>query len=103
MSGGVETNDIEADVFAALAKKPDTVSHQFGVGYKDGLAGAYQYKSGKFTLHPEEAPVRKLVSEEIWKECNAILDDQRKNRQPAKRAAHLFVGYASTFPQTGSS
>lgn len=39
MTGGVRTNDIEAEAFAALAKKPDTVLQQLGKGYADGLAG----------------------------------------------------------------
>jgi hypothetical protein len=38
-TGGVKDNDIEAEAFAELAKKPDTVSRQLGLGYKDGLAG----------------------------------------------------------------
>ncbi len=39
--------------------------------------------------------VEPIVSEEIWTQCNAILDDRRdKNRRPAKRAVHLFAGLA---------
>jgi len=39
MTGGVKTNDIEAEAFSELAKKADAVSRQLGLGYKDGLAG----------------------------------------------------------------
>jgi hypothetical protein len=39
MSGGVKINDLEAEAFAALAKKSDAVSRQLGLGFKDGLAG----------------------------------------------------------------
>jgi len=39
MTGGVKSNDLEAEAFAELAKRPDAVSRQLGLGYKDGLAG----------------------------------------------------------------
>lgn len=53
----------------------------------------------KWVLKPKEdwvyIKVEPIVSEEIWKECNAILDDQEKrNRRPAKKAVHLFTGFA---------
>ena len=53
----------------------------------------------KWVLKPQEdwvfIKVEPIVSEEIWKECNAILDDQEKrNRRPAKKTVHLFTGFA---------
>ena len=43
----------------------------------------------EWVLHPVEA----IVSEELWTECNAVLDDQRaKGKRPAKRVVHLFSG-----------
>ena len=39
MTGRVRTNDIEAEAFAELAKKPDAMSRELGRGYSDGLAG----------------------------------------------------------------
>ena len=37
---------------------------------------------------------RNYHSEVVWKECNAILDDQQKNRRPVRKAAHLFADHA---------
>lgn len=39
MTGGVKDGDIEVEAFGELAKKPDAVSRQLGLGYRDGLAG----------------------------------------------------------------
>jgi hypothetical protein len=39
MMGGVKPDDLEAEAFAILAKKPDVVSQALGQGYEDGLAG----------------------------------------------------------------
>jgi site-specific DNA recombinase len=55
--------------------------------------------SKKWVLKPKEdwvyIKVEPIVSEEVWKECNAILDDQeKKKRPPAKRAVQLFAGFA---------
>ena len=34
------------------------------------------------------------MSEEIWTQCNAILDQRRdKTKRPARKAVHLFTGY----------
>lgn len=42
-----------------------------------------------------------IVSEELWNECNAILEDRRKSfKKPAKPAVHLFSGL--TFCTCGS-
>ena len=39
--------------------------------------------------------VEPIVPETLWSECNAILDDRRRNGQaPAKKAVHLFTGLA---------
>ena len=36
-----------------------------------------------------------IISEELWNQCNAILDEQeKKNKRPAKKAIHLFTGFA---------
>jgi len=53
----------------------------------------------KWVFKPQEdwvfIKVEPIVSEEVWKECNAILDDQEKrNRRPAKKTLHLFTGFA---------
>jgi len=39
MTGALRANDFEAEIFIALAKKPDTISQELGRGYKDALAG----------------------------------------------------------------
>jgi site-specific DNA recombinase len=45
--------------------------------------------------------VEPVVSEELWTECNAILEEQRANgRRPAKKTVHLFAGV--TFCACGS-
>jgi len=54
-------------------------------------------KNGLVTAKPEEdwvfvkAPV--IVSEELWEECNRILDQQTFKRKPAKRVSHLFSSH----------
>lgn len=38
-------------------------------------------------------PVEPIISEELWNQCNAFLDDQRDSRKrPTKKAVHLFTG-----------
>jgi site-specific DNA recombinase len=60
----------------------------------------YTRKSGKDRLlKPKEdrvyIKVPPIVSEELWNECNGILDDQqRKKKPPAKKTVHLFAGFA---------
>lgn len=45
--------------------------------------------------------VEPIISEELWDQCNYILDDQeKKNKKPARKAAHLFTGLA--FCQCGN-
>jgi len=50
-------------------------------------------------LKPESewvtVPVEPIVSEDLWAQCNAILDKQRKSRRKvAKKPAYLFAGVA---------
>lgn len=38
--------------------------------------------------------IEPIVSEELWTQCNAILDEQEKNnKRPAKKPIHLFTGH----------
>lgn len=51
----------------------------------------------KWVLKPKEewvlTKVESIVSEELWDQCNAILDEQeKKNKRPARKAVHLFTG-----------
>ncbi len=53
----------------------------------------------KWVMKPKEdwviQAVEPVVSEDIWDQCNLILDDQeKKNKRPAKKALHLFTGVA---------
>lgn len=41
-----------------------------------------------------ETAVPAIVSDDLWNRTNAILDGQRNGRKPAKKAVHLFAGYA---------
>ena len=51
-----------------------------------------------WVLKPEQdwvlTSVEPIVSEELWNQCNAILDEQRTNRRPARKTVHLFSGLA---------
>jgi len=43
----------------------------------------------EWVLHEVEA----IVSEELWSECNAFLDDQKtKGKRPTRQVVHLFAG-----------
>ncbi|HEY3377482.1 MAG TPA: recombinase family protein [Armatimonadota bacterium] len=58
-----------------------------------------------WALKPEEewvfVNIEPVVAEEIWDQCNAILDDQeKKNKRPARRPVQLFAG--QTFCNCGA-
>ncbi len=39
--------------------------------------------------------IEPIISEEVWNQCNQILDEQQKmNHRPTKKAVHLFTGIA---------
>jgi site-specific DNA recombinase len=45
--------------------------------------------------------VEPIVSEELWDQCNQILEDRVKNdKRPAKKPAHLFTGLPSVLAVT---
>jgi site-specific DNA recombinase len=55
-------------------------------------------KGKKWKLKPASdwifIDVDPIVPEELWDQCNAILDEQdKKRRPPAKKTAHLFSGF----------
>ena len=58
----------------------------------------------KWVLKPKEdwvlMKVEPVVSEDLWDQCNAILDEQEKKGRPARKAVHLFTGFA--FCQCGN-
>jgi site-specific DNA recombinase len=58
-----------------------------------------QGKGKDWVLKPESewvfAEVKPIVSEELWDQCNQILDEQaKKNKKPARKSVHLFTGFA---------
>ncbi len=55
-------------------------------------------KHKKRIIKPQEewvyTKVESIVSEELWDQCNAILDEQEKsNKRPARKPVHLFTGH----------
>jgi site-specific DNA recombinase len=52
--------------------------------------------SKRWELKPEDEwvwhPCPAIVSEELWDECNRILDEQTVRRKPSRKTAHLFAG-----------
>ena len=62
--------------------------------YTKSLGQGKQWK-----LKPREdwvlSAVEPIVAEELWAQCVAILDQRRdKSKRPARKAVHLFTGYA---------
>ncbi|MEP7118105.1 MAG: recombinase family protein, partial [Acidobacteriota bacterium] len=58
-----------------------------------------------WVLKPESewvlTPIPAIVSDDLWTECNALLDERRiDGKRPTKRAVHLFGG--KTFCQCGT-
>jgi site-specific DNA recombinase len=55
-----------------------------------------QGENKKWVLKPEKEwvwlPVEPIISEELWTRCNAILDERKHGRRPAKKPTHLFTG-----------
>lgn len=49
-----------------------------------------------WTMKPEKdwvwSDVEPIVSEEIWNQCNLILDERRNGKRPAKKPVQLFAG-----------
>ncbi len=60
----------------------------------------YTMRNGsQWTLKPENEwylhEVERLVSDEVWEECNRIIDDSFANqKRPAKKPVHIFAGVA---------
>jgi site-specific DNA recombinase len=51
---------------------------------------SWQYKPESEWVY---TPVEAIISEELWDECNVILESHKsKERRPAKKVAHLFSG-----------
>lgn len=52
--------------------------------------------SGGYVYKPESQwvwrDVPAIVSEDLWSQCSALLDEQRKGRKPGRKAMHLFSG-----------
>lgn len=51
-----------------------------------------------WTLKPEDewvyTQVEPIVSEDLWERCNAVLNNRKGKKQPTRKVAHLFAGYA---------
>lgn len=53
----------------------------------------------KWVIKPQEEwvwrKVEPIVSEEIWDQCNYLLEEQlKKNKRPSRKATHLFTAFA---------
>jgi DNA-binding XRE family transcriptional regulator len=50
----------------------------------------------KWVIKPESEWVTiscpAIITEDLWEECNRILDQQEKKKRPTKKAVHLFTG-----------
>ena len=53
----------------------------------------------KWVLKPEKdwvlTEVEPIISEELWTQCNAILEAHRARRKPSKKTASLFAGFVN--------
>jgi site-specific DNA recombinase len=54
-------------------------------------------KNQKRVIKPQEewvfSQVEPIITEDLWEQCNAILDEQEKsNKKPPRKAVHLFSG-----------
>jgi site-specific DNA recombinase len=38
--------------------------------------------------------VPSILSDELWNTCNAILEEQERNKKPVRKTVHLFTGFA---------
>jgi site-specific DNA recombinase len=56
----------------------------------------YRDAKGKLIAKPESdwvyTPVAAIVSEELWKQCNDLLDDRKGKRPHGPKPVHLFAG-----------
>lgn len=55
--------------------------------------------NGTWRMKPEKdwvlTKVEPVISEELWDQCNHILEEQdKKNKRPARKAVHLFTSFA---------
>ena len=80
-----------------------TVARLLGDSTAKGIRRANYTRSlgedKKWVLKPKQdwvlIPVEPIVSEDLWDQCNAILDEQRStNKRPARKTVHLFSGVA---------
>jgi site-specific DNA recombinase len=63
------------------------------VNYTQSLGNKKHWKL-KPTSDWVYSKIEPIVSEELWNQCKAILEEQEKNRKkPARKAVHLFTGY----------
>ncbi|HEV2817617.1 MAG TPA: recombinase family protein [Allosphingosinicella sp.] len=55
-------------------------------------------RTKRWELKPESdwvfTPVEAIVPEDLWERCNAVLDGNAERRRPARKAVHLFAGFA---------
>ena len=56
-------------------------------------------QTNQWTIKPESEwqlhEISRLVSDEVWEECNRLIDDSYvKQKRPAKKPVHLFAGIA---------
>jgi site-specific DNA recombinase len=55
-------------------------------------------RTKSWELKPESdwvlTPVEAIVPDDLWERCNAVLDGNAERRRPARKAVHLFAGFA---------